>query len=274
MRNVKLVLFTLLAATDAGISAQDKPAGEPADPIAAALKKAQDEYTAAIEKAAEGMTAAFAAQVKKLEDYTKLDLPQQIKQLQAEQKGFEADPTALPKSTAMRTAASQCRTATAAARTKCAAGFDKAARDYQAKKDLARAKAVLVEKDEFLPKAGAPAADADQFKAGTVWAGQYTRIVNGTPRGGGRYTLSVISRDGQKFKARAELGNVAFEANGTIESGKVSWRTKDSVKIAGHAGHDYDGTLKGDRLDLTYSGLAVAGGGQPASGRVALKRSK
>jgi hypothetical protein len=99
--------------------------------------------------------------------------------------------------------------------------------------------------------------------------------VKGGPQGGGVFTLTVLERDGNKFKARADLDGLAvFEANGTIEEGKVSWRTKDSVKIVGHAGHDYEGTLKGDRLELTYSGLALASGGEPVWGSVSLRLMK
>lgn len=122
------------------------------DPIAAELMKAKKDYQIAVKTANEKLMAAFADQQKKLEDNTELKVAELLKlveEIQKEKKAFEVDPTSLPKSPRMKVAVSEYQTQIADAKKKCAAAFEKAAEGYRRKRDLATAKAVLAEKDNF-----------------------------------------------------------------------------------------------------------------------------
>jgi hypothetical protein len=117
----------------------------------------------------------------------------------------------------------------------------------------------------------------DAFQPRTKWVGKFTRQVAGEPPSdGGRFELTVLSRDGKTFTARVELVgnagvNVVFVAKGTIADGKVEWRGKDvqvekASPVPGGPRHDYSGRLTSNRLTLAYSGVLVADGKTPVSG--------
>jgi len=126
---------------------------QPVDPIAKELAVAKEEYVNALDRAKEKLIAAFAEQQKKLEENKNLKVAEVIKlveQLQAERDAFLADSSKLPRIAIMKVAVSEYESSVAAATKKCAAAFDKAAEEYRKRRDLAKAKMVLAEKDEFL----------------------------------------------------------------------------------------------------------------------------
>lgn len=225
MRIARLALCGLLMWA-AAVSAQDKPSsGETADPIAAVLKKSQEEYTAAVEQAAEGMSAAFAAQIKKLEDNAKLPVQQQLKMLadlQAEQTAFDADPAALPQSATMKAATSEYRKSVDAARGRCAKAFDRAAEAYRAKKDLAAAKAVLAEKAQYL-QAVAAAAPLDQKKLAASlkpFYGAFADRAAGRRGNGGDH--------GRRYTALADRLKELIDQ---LESSKASFKSVSAFRL-------------------------------------------
>ena len=258
MRTARLALFALLASAVSGLAQDKHPAGEPPDPIAATLRQAQDEHAAAVEKAGEGMATAFAAQVKKLEDNTKLPVQQQLKliaDLQAEQKAFGADPAALPKSAAMKAAISQYRTATTAARDKCGKAFDRAADAYRAKKDLAKARAVLAEKSAFLPTAEG----GDPVRPNAVFRGT-REFTEGPPKGRkNEVELKVSTRDGGRFTGTVTYAQVhVFEVRATLTDGRIEWA---ETKVAGTSfPMGVTGVLKGNKMTLSFKGRNSNGG--------------
>jgi hypothetical protein len=136
--------------------AQDKPAAKKDDPIAAELSKAKGEFVAALDSAKEKLLAKFAEEEKRLTDTTTLkidDKVKRLKQLGDEKKAFE-DLGKLPKSAGLKVAVSDYQTKVSAAKQKCERAFDAAAEKYgkadkNGKKDLAAAKAVLDEKENF-----------------------------------------------------------------------------------------------------------------------------
>jgi hypothetical protein len=113
----------------------------------------------------------------------------------------------------------------------------------------------------------------DPFQPNTKWVGKFTRQVAGEAASpGGRFELTVLSRDGTTFTARVGLAeNVVFVAKGTIGDGKIEWRGKDtklekSSPVPGGHRHDHSGQLQSNRLTLSYSGVVAADGKTPVSG--------
>jgi hypothetical protein len=113
----------------------------------------------------------------------------------------------------------------------------------------------------------------DAFLPHTKWVGRFTRQVAGAAAShGGRFELTVLSRDGKTFTARVGLAeNVVFVAKGTIDDGKIAWRGKDitlekASPVPGGPRHDYSGQLKANRLTLSSSGVLAADGTTPVSG--------
>jgi hypothetical protein len=98
--------------------------------------------------------------------------------------------------------------------------------------------------------------------------------------GGGRFELTVLTRDGKRFTVRVGLAeNVMFVARGTIEDAKVEWRGKDTTlekasPIPGGPRHDYSGRLESNRLTLSSWGVLAADGKTPVSGTVVADRVK
>lgn len=87
----------------------------------------------------------------------------------------------------------------------------------------------------------------DAFQRGTVWIGETQ---------GRRLKFSVLSRRGETFTAKFELGNGGVrQIKGTVKDGRISWLTKD-VRSTGKPGGDNDGLLvsdaKGDRIDFVW----------------------
>jgi hypothetical protein len=113
----------------------------------------------------------------------------------------------------------------------------------------------------------------DAFQPKTKWVGKFTRQVAGeAPSEGGRFELTVLGRDGKKFRARVGLAdNIVFVARGTIEDGKIEWRGKDiklekASPVPGGPRHDYSGQLESNRLSLSSMGVLVADGKTPVCG--------
>ncbi|HET6881463.1 MAG TPA: lectin-like protein [Pirellulales bacterium] len=94
-----------------------------------------------------------------------------------------------------------------------------------------------------------PAADHnDMFQAGTVWVKDDQ---------GGRSKLTVLTRRGETFTAKFELGNgLVRQLKGTVKDGRVSWLAKD-VRSTGRPGGDNDGLLsrdeRGEKIDFVWN---------------------
>jgi hypothetical protein len=158
---------------------------------------------------------------------------------------------------------------------------------YLVIKEDDKAAAVEEELKDF-KKGGAVAGPAkvDAFQPKTKWVGEATRRVGGEPSQGGRFELTVLSRDGKTFKARVELGpgdragftqagnTLKFEANGKIEDGKIEWGWKDNKSQKGTPEHDYSGELKSNHLSLKFKGVYAKDGKTPVEGTVELDLMK
>ncbi len=83
-------------------------------------------------------------------------------------------------------------------------------------------------------KAAAP----DPFQPKSVWVNV-----------GQKMTLTVLERNGEKFLAHFEIGDVIDrEVTGTVKDGKLSWLAKDVRAIKGDAGGDNQGTITSDKV--------------------------
>ena len=111
----------------------------------------------------------------------------------------------------------------------------------------------------------------DAFQPETVSIGDHIRIQEGSQETFSG-TLTVLERRGERFVAQFDLPNNTREIHGTIKDGRISWLAKD-VKVIenhGHQGHDHFGTIEGEEISLSYSGIAVTDG-KPVSGEVKLR---
>jgi formylglycine-generating enzyme required for sulfatase activity len=88
-------------------------------------------------------------------------------------------------------------------------------------------------------KPGAPAAP-DRLQPGSVWGG--------VPR---NLTFTVLERQGERFKARLEVGKQVREVNGTITDGRLRWAARDVKVLKGTPGYDHEGEIKGDEVAMT-----------------------
>ena len=113
----------------------------------------------------------------------------------------------------------------------------------------------------------------DVFQPGSIWKGEQIRTVEGNSRS---FPISFVvrEREGDKFKARLEVGPNVREVNGSIRDGRISWLAKDVRLIeGGHQGHDHTGTIRGEEILLEYAGIGVPEG-KPVSGTVKLQIEK
>ncbi len=94
--------------------------------------------------------------------------------------------------------------------------------------------------------APAVATAADAFTAGAVWVNHARRI-----------TLTVLERDGERFRARFQIaGAVDREVTGEVKGDSVSWLAKDARAFRGSAGGDNSGVFgkdrNGSKIDFTW----------------------
>jgi hypothetical protein len=93
--------------------------------------------------------------------------------------------------------------------------------------------------------AAAAARPSDVFKAGSVWTG--------VGPAGGAWTVTVVERNANAFKARFKVNNAVREIRGEVADDRISWRPQDvnAVKGAqakGTVGGATFGTFHGDEL--------------------------
>ncbi|WP_372894763.1 hypothetical protein [Stieleria sp.] len=103
-----------------------------------------------------------------------------------------------------------------------------------------------------LPKRQRPmvvgTANADAFQVDSVW--------NGSDSMSKGFKLTVLERDGGRFKARFESTRWVREVSGIATDSFVSWNSKDVHAIKGSAGGDNQGTIvsdhQGPRIDFVW----------------------
>jgi hypothetical protein len=227
MVRLQLSLFAAGVLCLSGLRADDKPK-EADDLIASALTKAKEDFQEAVKGAGEKLLTAFTDQQKKLEENTKLKVAEQIKlveQLQEERKAFEADPSKLPKSPGMKVAVSDYQMKTDAAKKKCEAAFDKAAEGYRGKKDLASAKAVLTEKEQFF-KGGLAATDTRLSWKGTLSSVVFIRgrEWNELPNQGGKIVFKEVARTEKYYSGPRKLDRRLSYSGGPGKGNR--WRAR------------------------------------------------
>lgn len=88
----------------------------------------------------------------------------------------------------------------------------------------------------------------DAFEVGSVW--------NGSDAASRGFKLTVLDRDGGRFKARFESTRWVREVSGTASDSLISWKSKDVRAVKGGAGGDNEGNIvrddRGFRIDFTW----------------------
>jgi serine/threonine protein kinase len=84
---------------------------------------------------------------------------------------------------------------------------------------------------------------ADFFQPGSVWGVDSHRD----------QTLTVLERQGERFKALFVVGRQVREVKGTIKDGRLHWLARDVKAIAGNPGGDNEGVIKGGVIEMTWS---------------------
>lgn len=121
------------------------------DQIATTLNEAKDDHRSAISSARERLLGKFEEEKIRLGANARLAIAEKVKhakKLEDEQKAFELDGT-MPTLVSLKSAVKQFEKDVRNAHDKLEAAFDKAAREYDKSGDLASAKKVLEQKDQF-----------------------------------------------------------------------------------------------------------------------------
>ncbi len=105
---------------------------------------------------------------------------------------------------------------------------------------------VLFKGPPELPGATAsrPSAATDLVRAGSVWSTDVR-------------SLTILERDGERFRARFESPTQIRDVTGRIAGNEIVWLGRDVVAVRGGPGDDNFGVIRGDELDLkwgTYRG--------------------
>jgi hypothetical protein len=93
--------------------------------------------------------------------------------------------------------------------------------------------------------AAAAARPSDVFKAGSVWTG--------VGPGGGAWTVTVMERTANAFRARFKVNNAVREIRGEVADDRISWRPQDvnaakGAQAKSTVGGATFGTFRGDEL--------------------------
>ena len=102
---------------------------------------------------------------------------------------------------------------------------------------------------------------ADALQPGTVWTGTHFLKTADNPEPLAiPASLAVLERAGEIFKARYEVGAHIRDIRGTIKDGRITWLARDVQVIKGHQGPDTQGTIQGEEISLTLSGVRPSDG--------------
>ena len=83
---------------------------------------------------------------------------------------------------------------------------------------------------------------ADSLQPGSVWVAEP-----------GNSLFTILERQGERFKARFEVGRQVREVNGTIKDGRLRWLAGNVKAISGNPGGDNEGEIRGDEVAMTWS---------------------
>src|SRR5262249_31197555 len=90
--------------------------------------------------------------------------------------------------------------------------------------------------------ATAQTASADSLQPGSVWVTQP-----------GNFRFIVLDRQGERFKARFEIGKIIREVNGRIQGQRVHWGRRDVKAIAGDPGGENSGDVNASGTEIAMS---------------------
>jgi hypothetical protein len=222
-------------------------AAEP-DPIEERLEKAKAAYVDELEKVKQGLLDLL----QKKEDTARAEGKKSVvDQVKAERDAFETK-AELPK--IVTTAPYQ--QGLKRTRTVLEEAYNLAIKEYTKAKMDAKASALEQEL-----KALKEDKVKDEFQPGTVWSGtQEWRVPKDSNTHTARFKLTVLERDGNTFKARAEIpapkggGTTVRDVKGVTQNGVIRWSAADVVALSGTRGKDMGGTISGNRIVLQYGG--------------------
>jgi len=210
------------------------------DPVEKKLTAAKDEF----EKAAHKARAGLVTDLKKKEEAAqKAGELKTLEKVQAEAKGFD-ERGELPKSVPVNSYESKLRTA----RAKLEEGYKVAVKEYTKDGNVALAKAVQQELDEF-KKTGIL---SGALQSGTVW-------VATKPDGSRRAALTVLKRSGNKVTIQYQGPANAIVAEGRIEGPRFTWALADVSKVLKGKPFSGQGELSEQPVKLTLK-YSVRGG--------------
>jgi hypothetical protein len=150
------------------------------------------------------------------------------------------------------------------ARANLEAAYDKAVKEYTRTSKDTEANAVEKELEQF--RQNVPIETTDHLQPGTVWRGRSIAVgVGATGPSRGWQTLTVLEREGGRFKARLEAGQSAGSptvvriVNGRIKGRRLWWTKEDVVAVKGSTGVDNFGYLNHKRIRMRFEGAPTTG---------------
>ena len=91
------------------------------------------------------------------------------------------------------------------------------------------------------PAAGPKEPAGDLIQPMSVWVG-----------GARKWTLTILERQGEAFRAQWQTDSIDREVRGTIKDGKISWLAKDVRAEEGGVGGDNVGVIDGETINLNW----------------------
>ena len=272
---IALLMFTISIFADpllGSVYAQDDVASKKSNKIAAELNAAVDDYSAKVDAAGEKFLESFDKLIKRTEKNKRLDVADRIatlEQLKLAREEFN-EREALPEIRALRGAIRNYqRTKSVAAKT-CVSAYKKTIDAYGKLGDLASAKIVLKELEDFRTN---ELKTTDPFPTESKWKGEFTRITSTGKKDKGSFQIDVLTRDNNQFTARVNLSDtVIFIATGQIQDGEIMWNGNNITHEKGVARHNYRGKIASDSLKLEYGGAVARNQKAAVIGTVVAKR--
>lgn len=140
------------------------------------------------------------------------------------------------------------------------AGYRTAVAEFTRDKRDDEAATVEKEWDSF--KKHEIAEKGDRLRAGTVWKGQLVSVTEGRPAPAVRQlTLTILERDGDRFKARAEAATTSRILMGHIKGRRIWWTREDVIEVVKGTGPGADvfGYLNGKQIRMRFEGKNAEG---------------
>jgi hypothetical protein len=223
------------------------------DPVRAKLDDAKEAYEAALEKYRATACEFFDRREKAARE--KGD-KKQVDQIKKERQAFE-DKDELP-----NFAPDSIRRLFTKAKADMVAAYDAAVKDYTRDSKDSLADAVEKERDRF--KKNEMGHRVDRFQAGTVWTGSLEGVGASSGKSAtssAQLKLTILDRDGERFKARYDVGTGTTRIiMGHVKGRRLWWTPEDvTVERGSSKGVDTFGYINGKQIQMRYFGTNEKG---------------